>query len=48
MKSELTKAERIWLIEKALEWCGQEVTKEAIEKQYRHETGKNMEDEDGR
>jgi hypothetical protein len=45
---ELTKTERIRLIEKALRECGEEVTKEATAKQYRYETGKNMEDEDGR
>jgi hypothetical protein len=48
MKSELTKAERVWLIEKALEWCGQEVTKEAIAKQYYYETQETLENEDGR
>jgi hypothetical protein len=46
--SDLTKAERIRLIEKTMRECKQEVTKEAVAKQYRHETGKNMEDEDGR
>jgi len=45
---ELTKAERIRLIEKTMRECGEEVTKEATAKQYRYETGKNMEDEDGR
>jgi len=40
---ELTKSERIKMIVRALEACGEEATTEAVAAQYRRETGKDLE-----
>lgn len=35
-------AERVRLIKKAFEWCGQEYTQEDVAKQFRYETGRDL------
>jgi len=43
--SDLTRAERIRLIEKALRDCGQEVTREAVDEQFYRETKEHLDSE---
>jgi hypothetical protein len=43
--SDLTRDERIRLIKKALKDCSQEVTREAVKRQYEYETGEPYEKE---
>ena len=45
MATDLSREDRIKLIKKAMRDCGQEITREAVKRQYEYETGE-LYDED--